>query len=101
MAGSGWLEATAAFVIGRARSSPDRMQPSWWGYEAGLAAGLCGELATARTFLRGITDERVVEYAKAVLPLTDDPTSFRSRVSELVAEQREALDLPALQQPPF
>lgn len=95
------FEATAAFVIDRARSSPERMQPSWWGYEAGIAAGLCGDFAAAKTFLNGITDDRVVGHATLLLPLIDDPTKFRSRVSELVAQQREALDLPALGQSPF
>lgn len=95
------LERTAEFAIERARSSPDRMQPSWWGYEAGIAAGLCGDFDTARTLLSGITDERVIEHAAPLLLLVGNPEKFRCRVNELVARQREALGLTALARPPF
>jgi hypothetical protein len=95
------FERTAAFVIDRARSSPDRMQPSWWGYQAGIAAGLCGDTRAAKAFLSGITDDRVLGHATPLLPLIDDPLRFRTRMGELVARQREALSLPELKQPPF
>lgn len=95
------FESAAAFLIDRARSSPDRMQPSWWGYEAGIAAGLLGDLGVAKAFLSGITDERVTGHATPLLGLVGHPANFRNRVNELVARQREALDLAALEQPPF
>ena len=95
------IEAIATFVIDRARSSPDRMQPSWWGYQAGIAAGLCGDQTTARSFLSGITDDRVVGHATPLLPLIDHPAEFRSRVNELVAQQRVVLGLAPQQRPPF
>ena len=95
------LERTAAFATDRARSSPDRMQPSWWGYEAGIASGLCGDFGSAEAFLRGITDERVVKHAAPLLPLIRSPARFVSRVNELVDQQREALKLSPLERPPF
>lgn len=95
------LERTAQFAIDRARSSPDRMQPSWWGYEAGIASGLCGDFRSAETFLRGITDERVITHAAPLLPLIESPACFVSRVNELVDQQREVLKLPPLERPPF
>ncbi|WP_375381960.1 hypothetical protein, partial [uncultured Sphingomonas sp.] len=36
------FNAIADFVVERARSSPGRLGPSWWGYEAGIALGLAG-----------------------------------------------------------
>ena len=95
------FERIADFVIGRARSSPDRMQPSWWGYEAGIAAGLCGDLDNAGSFLNGITDERVTKHAAPLLPLISHPGKFVSRINELVAQQRDALGLISLGRPTF
>ena len=95
------LERTAAFVIDRARSSPDRMLPSWWGYQAGIAAGLIGDLVAARSFLEAIRDERVVGHAAKILPVVGDSQEFKAQVSELVAKQRHKLTLPSLEQPPF
>ena len=95
------FESAAAFLVDRARSSPDRMQPSWWGYQAGIAAGLLGDFGVAKTFLSGITDERVIGHAIPLLGLVGNPANFRNRVNELVVQQRKALDLAALEQPPF
>jgi hypothetical protein len=39
------FDVIADFVVERARVSPDRMGPSWWGYEAGIASGLVGRSA--------------------------------------------------------
>lgn len=95
------LERTAEFAIDRARSSPDRMGPSWWGYEAGIGAGLCGNFGSAEAFLRGITDERVITHAASLLPLVGSPSRFVSRVNELVDQQREALRLSPVERPLF
>ncbi|MET0308158.1 MAG: hypothetical protein ABW023_05580 [Sphingomonas sp.] len=95
------LESTAAFMIDRARSSPDRMQSSWWGYEAGIVSGLCGDFGGARSFLHGITDDRVTQHAVPLLPLMGSPKQFVSRVNELVVRQRDALNLTPLERLPF
>ena len=95
------FDRTADFVIDRARSSPDRMQPSWWGYQAGIASALVGKFDDAAFFLRGITDERVSIHSALLLPLINSSDKFKSRVSELVNRQREALQLTPLEYPQF
>lgn len=90
------FDAIADFVGERARSSPDRMAPSWWGYEAGIASGLIGNYDDARYFLHSLTDERVTHRAATLLPLIDQPEAFRSKVNDLVAQQRAALKLEPL-----
>ena len=90
------FEAIAQYVVGRARSSPDRMGPSWWGYEAGIASALVGSFDDARYFLDGLTDERVTKHAAPLLPLINRPDAFKEKVNEIVAQQRAALKLPAL-----
>ena len=94
------FEATANFVVDRARES-ERMRPSWFGYQAGIASGLCNRFEEAENFLRGITDERVIQHAEPLLALVNNPVDFRSKVNELVAQQRAALKLPALDCYPF
>ena len=94
------FEATAKFVVDRARGS-DRMRPSWWGYQAGMASGMQNSFDDAEWFLRGVSDQRVTVHAAALLPLIDRPANFRSKVNELVARQRAALKLPALDRHPF
>jgi hypothetical protein len=95
------LDRSAEFLINRARSSPGRMQPSWWGYQAGLASALVGKYDDAAFFLRAITDERVSIHSAPLLPLIGSPHQFKSRVNELVSGQREALRLCPLESPPF
>jgi hypothetical protein len=95
------LERTAAFAIDRARSSRDRMQPSWWGYEAGIASGLRGDFGSAEAFLRGVTDERVIKHAELLLPLIGSPAQLIDCVNGIVGQQREALNLPPLERPAF
>ena len=94
------LQAVAEFVIDRARSSPDRMGPSWWGYEAGIASALIGKSEEARSFLHGLTDERVTQRAAPLLPLIDQPVAFRAKVNDMVSEERARLKLKT-QPPPF
>jgi hypothetical protein len=95
------FDAVADFVIERAESSPDRMGPSWWGYEAGIAAGLLGQSGDSGRFLNGLTDDRVASRAARLLPLIGRPNAFRSAVNATVAEERARLKLAALQQPAF
>lgn len=86
------FENIASFVIDRARHS-DRMGPSWFGYQAGLAAGILGDMQMAERFLRGITDDRVIPYARRFHDLTAQPRAFISEINTAVAEQRSALKL--------
>lgn len=95
------FSAIANFVVERARSSPDRMGPSWWGYQAGIASGLVGRLEDASSFLHGVSDERVTERAAQLLPLIVDPDAFRSKVNEIVVNQRAILKLKPLDGPAF
>jgi len=95
------FEAIAHFVVEQARSSPDRMGPSVWGYHAGIASGLVGRFEDAAYFLHGLTDERVITRAAPFLPLIDRPDLFKDKVNEMVAQQRAALKLPALDCPAF
>lgn len=95
------FHTVAEFVIERAESSPDRMGPSWWGYEAGIAAGLLGRTDEATRFLHGITDDRVTERAAHLLPLINNPGAFRETVNATVAQERARLKLAALEQPAF
>jgi hypothetical protein len=95
------FDAIADFVVERARSSPDRMGHSWGGYEAGIASMLVGRSEDAYYFLHGLTDERVTRRAAPLLPLIDCPEAFRSKVNDLVAQQRATLKLPALDHQPF
>ncbi|MBX3593394.1 hypothetical protein [Sphingomonas sp.] len=94
------FDAIAGFVIQQALDS-ENMRPSWFGYRAGLACGILGKPKKAEDFLRGITDPRVVPHAAPFLALVSNPLEFRSRVNELVAQQRAALKLPALECDPF
>lgn len=77
------------------------MGPSWWGYEAGIASALVGRLEDARDFLHGLTDERVTRRAAALWPLIDRPEAFKSKVNDMVAQERARLKLTALNCPPF
>ncbi|WP_261271337.1 hypothetical protein [Sphingomonas sp. LC-1] len=95
------FQAIAEFVIQRAESSPERLGPSWWGYEAGIAAGLLGRVDESSRFLRGLTDDRVVNRAANLLPLIGRLDAFRSAVNINVAEERARLKLVALEQPAF
>jgi hypothetical protein len=95
------FDAIADFVVERARSSPDRMGPSWWGYEAGVASGVVGRFEDARYFLRGVSDERVTRRAASLLSLIDRPEAFRSMVNGLVAQERARLKLRKLNSEPF
>jgi len=95
------FDAVADFVIERAQTSPDRMGPSWWGYEAGIAAGLIGRSEEAGRFLHGLTDDRVASRAARLLPLIGRLDAFRSAVNEIVEEGRVRLKLAGLQQPAF
>jgi hypothetical protein len=95
------FEAIADFSVERARSSPGRMGPSWWGYEAGIASGLIGRFEDARHFLHGLTDERITIRAAPLLPLIDRPEAFASKVNGFVAQERARLKLGALDRHPF
>lgn len=95
------FDTVAEFVVERAESSPDRMGPSWWGYEAGIAAGLLGRTDEATRFLQGITDDRVTERSAHLLPLINHPGAFRRAVNATVAKERARLKLAALEQPAF
>jgi hypothetical protein len=95
------FDAIADFVVERARSSPDRMGPSWWGYEAGIASELIGRTEDAHKFLQGLTDERLTRRAAPLLPLIDRPKAFRSKVNDFVAQERARLKLKPLSSPPF
>jgi hypothetical protein len=95
------FDRTAEFVIDRARSSPERMQPSWWGYEAGIASALLNKLDDAEFFLSAITDERVLVHSLPLLPFVRSPDKFKSRANDLIVRQREALSLTPLERQPF
>jgi hypothetical protein len=95
------FDAVADFVVERARSSLDRMGPSWWGYEAGIASALVGRVSEARHFLHGLSDERVVSRAAPLLPLIDRPEAFKSKVNDMVEKERARLKLGALTCPAF
>lgn len=94
------FDAIAGFVIQSAEDNED-MRSSWFGYKAGLACGLLGRLKEAEDFLGGITDPRVVPHSTPFLALVNNPLGFRSRVNEIVAQQRAALKLPVLECDPF
>ena len=93
------FDAIASHVVQRARSSPDRMGPSWWGYQAGIASGIVGKLNEAEYFLRGVTDERVVDRAALLLPFTNNPAAFKNKVNDLISQQRASLRLKPLDSP--
>jgi hypothetical protein len=95
------FQAIGDFVIERARSSPERMGPSWWGYEAGIAAGLLGRSDESGSFLHGLTDDRVASRAACLLPLVGRLDDFKSAVNEIVAGERARLKLAGLEQPAF
>lgn len=95
------FEAIADFVIERAEGSPERMGPSWWGYEAGIAAGLLGRNDEAYRFLHGLTDSRVASRAAPLLSLIGATEAFRNAVNEIIADERARLKLPELEKPAF
>lgn len=95
------FDAIADFVVERAQSSPERMAPSWWGYEAGIASGLVGRFEEAGRFLHGLTDDRVTVRAAPLLPLIAQPEAFKNKVNEGVAQERAWLKLRALDSPAF
>lgn len=94
------FEMTANFAIDRARDD-ERMGPSWFGYQGGLAAGILGDLELAYHFLSRISDDRVVPYAQRFLDVIDDHSRFVSRVNIAVEEQRVALKLKPLEADAF
>lgn len=95
------LAAVADFAVNRAKSSPDRMGTSVWGYEAGIASALLGKFSDARNFLQGLDDERFIERAAPLLPLLDRPEAFRRKVNDMIAQQRATLKLATLMDEPF
>ena len=95
------FQAIADFVVERARTCPDGMGPSWWGYEAVIASELVGRVGDAREFLRSLTDELVTSLAAPLLPLIDRPDAFRREVNDLVTRQRAILKLGVLASPSF
>ena len=95
------FEAIATNVVQLARSSPDRLGPSWWGYEAGIASGMVGRFDEADQFLRGLTDDRVIGRAAPLLPLIANPDAFRNKVNDFVAKERARLKLKPLGGPAF
>lgn len=94
------FERIANFAIDRARGD-ERMGPSWFGYQAGVAAGILGDLEMADQFLRQISDDRVAPYAKRFLAEIDDHSRFILRANTVVAEQRVALKLAPLEADAF
>ncbi len=94
------FEAIATFASEDARRS-QRQRPSWFGYYAGVAAGILGNLEEAEQFLRGITDERVVPHANRFLAAINSPTGFRMEANEVLAAQRATLKLPPLEKAVF
>ena len=90
------FNAIADFVVERARSSPNRMGPSWWGYEAGIASGLTGRVEEASYFLQRVTDARLSERAMSLLTLVVDSEAFKSKVNEIVVRERARLKLELL-----
>ncbi len=95
------FEAITDFVVRRAHDDPERMGQSWWGYEAGIAAGLLGRTDEANRFFVGLTDDRVIERAAHLRPLIGQPEAFRSKVNDVVAQERARLKLTALDKPMF
>ena len=96
----GSFEAIAQHVIAEANES-ERMRPSWFGYYAGVASGILGNLQEADHFLRAITDDRVIPRAERFLAATDNPHTFQEKANDIIIEQRAALKLPPLTQKPF
>jgi hypothetical protein len=94
------FEAIAQHVIAEANGS-DRMRPSWFGYHAGVASGILGNLREAERFLRDITDERVIPRAERFLAAIDTLGAFREKANDIAANQRAALKLPPLKQRPL
>jgi hypothetical protein len=94
------FEAIAQYVIAEANES-ERMCPSWFGYYAGVASGISGDLLEAERFLRNITDERVIPRAGRFLSAINTSSAFREQANDIVTEQRAALKLPPLAQRPF
>ena len=90
------FEKTASFAIDQARDN-ERMAPSWWGYKAGIAAGILGDMSLAERLLRGISDYRVTPHAQRFLAVVDEHDRFVSEVNFAVAEQRTALKLAPLE----
>jgi hypothetical protein len=95
------IDAIASFCVEQAKSSPDRMGPSWWGYEAGLSSGLIGNFDEAAYFLESVTDDRVTAKAAAFLALVSQPEAFRRRANEVLAQQRATLKLKPLADSPL
>ena len=94
------FEKIAEFAIDEARDN-ERMAPSWWGYKAGIAAGILGDMNLAERFLRGISDYRVTPHAQRFLAVIEEQDRFVSEVNIAVAEQRTALKLELLEQDAF
>ena len=94
------FERIAAFAIDKARDD-ERMAPSWWGYKAGIAAGILGDMNLAERFLQGISDYRVIPHAQRFLAVIEEHNRFVSEVNIAVGEQRAALELEKLEKDAF
>lgn len=94
------FEAIAKYLVEEAQGS-ERMRRSWFGYYAGAAAGILGNLEEAEQFLRGISDKRVIPHAERFLAVVDSPTGFRLKANETLKQQRTTLKLPPLEKVPF
>jgi hypothetical protein len=51
--------------------------------------------------LNGLSDERVIERAELLLPLIDDPHAFKTKVNDIVAQERARLCLEPLESAAF
>lgn len=77
-----------------------------WGYNSGIAAGLCGLSNDAdEMFSRVIgnfaPDSFLVQDTVEMARLLDDPQGFRGRVAAQVVKRRAALRLPTMATIPF
>lgn len=96
------LPATAAILVEEARRN---FTGGWMAYNAGVAAGIAGQSAEASdmfaSVLNGFTspDSALVQAARKMVALLDQPSNFRETINSLIARRRHALALPILASP--
>lgn len=74
-------------------SQPAPRRGSWLALNAGVAAGLAGNVPAASRMFQSICDTRVVPHVAALVAALEQPEAFTQAVGARIATQRAALKL--------
>ena len=96
------IDATADVLLDDVRKTHEQDRGSWMAYNAGVAAALAGRGRDAAEMFGRIVrssdgeTDALSQAAGRMAPLANESSAMRREVNKLVARQREALQLPAV-----